>query len=74
MSATDKPQVEWRRNVFKFPMSAAGWHLLLNGEHVGTVYSDGDWYAECSTEMDYERAGSQPLAAQALLRAVGVSQ
>ena len=63
-----KPKIEWRRNGLQ-GSNAAGWQLRVNGQHVGTVYADGDWYTRYGI---YERAGSQPLAAQALLRAAEV--
>ena len=64
-----KTNVTWRRNGW-VRNYAAGWHLLSSiGEHLGTVFADGSWYCVVPDIGDY-RAGSQPLAAQALLRVV----
>lgn len=69
-----KPPVYWANNGLA-PTNAAGWQLrTLDGEHLGTVFLDGSWYCLAPGALgagDHE-AGSQPLAAQALLRAAGV--
>lgn len=65
-----KPRVYWVNNGCTG--TAAGWQLRLqDGGHLGTVFVDGAWY--CNTNAQAcDRPGSQPLAAQALLRAAGV--
>lgn len=66
-----KPRIHWRRNVWPAASSTAGWQLFLGKEHLGTVFVDGSWYC-ANAGCDHE-SGSQPLAAQALLRAAGLA-
>lgn len=63
--------VTWHRNAWNGAL-CGGWQLRdENGAHLGTVFADGSWY--CITpDTGSNAAGSQPLAAQALLRAAGV--
>lgn len=66
-----KTRIEWRRNGWAC-RTAAGWQLFnAQGTHLGTVFLDGAWYCNRPDTGDHA-AGSQPLAAQALLRAAGV--
>lgn len=63
--------IHWRRNGWPADSSAAGWHLFCGTKYIGTVFVDGSWnrfgYGG-TVEMH-----SQPLAAQALLRAAGLA-
>ena len=66
-----KPALEWRQNGWPAYSSAAGWQLFRGEEHLGTVFVDGRWYWAGG---GYDHGGgSQPLAAQALLRAAGLA-
>lgn len=69
--------VRWQRNPWNSRSNSAGWDLYTVGQpnHLGTVFADGSWYAvggHGATRDGVVCAGSQPLAAQALLRAAGV--
>lgn len=68
-----KPKIKWVNNGMAGTY-AAGWQLRTgDGEHLGTVFLDGSWYClRCWRDTGDHEAGSQPLAAQALLRAAGV--
>ena len=66
-----KPRAHWVNNGMAHTI-AAGWQLRTwDGEHLGTVFIDGSWYCRRNDSGDFHE-GSQPLAAQALLRAAGV--
>ena len=64
----------WERNGFPVGSHVAGWHLFSvpGGGHLGTVYVDGSWFTTREFQFVHHQVGSQPLAAQALLRAAGV--
>lgn len=66
-----KTRISWRRTEGDVG-PVLGWRLFYGeGTHLGTVFVDGSWYCAVAAEADHA-AGSQPLAAQALLRAAGV--
>lgn len=59
-------RVEWR----PYREFSGGWELHVDYEYIGVVDVDGDAH---SSLLSFDRRfGSQPLAAQALLRAAGV--
>lgn len=66
-------RVEWRSYRFAMPTvmgAVGGWELFVDAEYRGIVSVDG---GVCSTRLGVKSEhGSQPLAAQALLRAAGV--
>lgn len=67
-----KQHVEWRRYGGRYSGwgGIGGWELHVNGVYRGVVSVVGNASsAECSCYV-----GSQPLAAQALLEAVGVKR
>lgn len=65
-----KPRVEWVRRPVAAHHPAAGWELVVDGIFVGHVWLDGS-FTDAKTCWEVP-CGSQPLAAQALLRAAGV--
>lgn len=65
--------LRWERTGFPAKSVCAGWHLMRGLDHLGTVFADGSWFC-VAQDLRCNYVGSQPLAAQALLRAAGVEQ